>query len=168
MKDIGTQRTLEPAGAPVQSTTSFPPRILVVDDDVEILTLSTATLTRSGYRVNTARDGAAGWKALQTDPYDLLITDHSMPKVTGVELVKKVRFSRLTLPVILASGTIPTEELNRHPWLQLAATLLKPYTCDELMDAVRQALSTGNTIHQQIQILPIWRSQPSSNGSWLI
>lgn len=168
MKDIGTQHTHEPLSAPVQRAASLPPRILVVDDDVVILKISSETLTRSGYQVSIAEDGAAGWKALQEGPYDLLITDHSMPRITGVELIKKLRHARLTLPVIMASGTLPTEELNRHPWLQLAATLLKPYTSDELLETVRNAMRLTPAVDRPMQIQPIWRNEPSASGSWLI
>jgi YesN/AraC family two-component response regulator len=64
--------------------------------------------------VDTAEDGEFGWEALQAKNYDLLITDNNMPKVSGLELVKKLRSARMALPVILASGAMP-EELNRLP-----------------------------------------------------
>ena len=63
-----------------------------------------------------------------------------MPKVSGVELVKKLRCARMTLPVILASGELPTEELDRNPWLQLAATLVKPISSGQLLKTVREVL----------------------------
>jgi len=116
-------------------------RILVVDDDTDLRLLSAEVLSRSGYRVDTAEDGAAGWEALHGNNYDLLITDHNMPKVSGIELVKKVRSARMALPVILASGALPTEELNRHPWLQLAATLVKPFSSGQLLETVKEVLA---------------------------
>ncbi len=116
-------------------------RILVVEDNVEIRQLSTQILMRSGgYQVDAAGDGAAGWEALQASNFDLLITDHNMPKLTGVELVKKVRSARMALPVILATGTLPEEELARHPWLQLAATLFKPFSPHQLLATVQAVL----------------------------
>ena len=116
-------------------------RILVVDDDRELRLLSAAVLVRSGYQVDTAEDGAAGWATLHANSYDLLITDNNMPKLSGVELVKKVRSARIALPVILASGALPTEELNRHPWLQLAATLVKPFYSGQLLETVNEVLA---------------------------
>jgi CheY-like chemotaxis protein len=115
-------------------------RILVVDDDGDIRHLNTEVLVGSGYQVDAAADGDLAWKILQLNSYDLLLTDHDMPKVTGVELLKKLRAARMTLPVILASGTIPMQELSRNPWLQIDATLLKPYTPGELLAAVRKVL----------------------------
>jgi DNA-binding response OmpR family regulator len=120
--------------------TNPPRRILVVDDDIAIRQLSTDLLTRSGFHVDVAEDGAVAWNTLQTNHYDLVVTDHRMPKVSGVQLVKKLRAARMALPVILVSGTLPTEELDRPSCLQLAATLLKPFTADELLLAVTEVL----------------------------
>jgi CheY-like chemotaxis protein len=101
--------------------TNPPRRILVVDDDIAIRQLSTDLLTRSGFHVDVAEDGAVAWNTLQTNHYDLVVTDHRMPKVSGVQLVKKLRAARMALPVILVSGTLPTEELDGPSCLQLAA-----------------------------------------------
>ena len=77
---------------------------------------------------------------LQRANYDLLITDHKMPRMTGVELIQRVRSRQMTLAVILMSGTMPTEELERHPELKLNATLTKPFTLGELLAAVKTVL----------------------------
>ncbi len=82
------ERETETASLPLQSQSESPHRILVVDDEDNTRKLNAAVLTQAGYEVDTARDGAAGWEALQTGSYDLLITDNSMPKVTGVEMLR--------------------------------------------------------------------------------
>jgi len=97
-------------------------------------------LTRFGYETETAEDGAVAWEALLANGYDLLITDNNMPKVSGVELVKKLRSAHMMLPVVLASGTIPTEAMDRDSSLQLAGMLLKPFTLDDLLVTVKKAL----------------------------
>ena len=163
MKDNRHSRVGAPAREQTRCGTNSPHRILVVDDDIAVRQLSTEVLIHSGYDVDAAQDGAVAWDALQLNSYDLLVTDHNMPKVTGVELVKKVRSARMALPVILASGAMPTEELNQHPWLQLAATLLKPFTGDELLDTVQKVLRTTDGAREQIGPLPIWQSQPSAD-----
>jgi DNA-binding response OmpR family regulator len=112
----------------------------VVDDDIIIRRLSAGVLSAFGYQVETAEDGAAAWAALDKSNYDLLITDHAMPGVSGLELVKKLRFARMTLPVVLASGAIPPEVLEGQPSLQIAAMLPKPFTTDELVATVKQVL----------------------------
>lgn len=140
MKDDESWKTGESVGARSQGPTTRTHRILVVEDDNFIRLLNAAALARSGYHVDAAEDGAAGWAALQAQHYDLLITDNAMPKVTGIEMVKMLRGQDATLPVIMASGAIPTEELERHPWLQISAVLLKPYTAHELLGTVNEVL----------------------------
>jgi len=101
---------------PIGDKTNLPPRILLVDDDCYVRELNAGALIRSGYDVDTAGDGADAWKALNDQNYDLMITDNRMPRVTGMELIKKLRSEDMTLPVILASGTVPVEELKQHRW----------------------------------------------------
>ena len=116
-------------------------RILVVEDDQDILQLNTAVLSQAGYLVETAANGAIAWDLLQLETFDLLVTDNEMPGMTGVELLKKLRADRMVLPIIMATGAEPREEFARDPWLRPAATLLKPYTLDELLGVVGVVLS---------------------------
>ena len=130
-------RVLAPAGR----QSRMPQRILVVEDDPSVRQLVSAVLTRSGYRVDTAEDGEAGWEMLlaasqSPDGYVLLITDNTMPKLSGIELIQKLRSARMTLPVILASGAVPPNTET----LQLAAILPKPFTLDNLMKTVNAVL----------------------------
>ena len=76
---------------PVSLRTNPSSRILVVEDDRDVRELNTKVLSRSGYEVDTSEDGAAAWQALNTDSYDLMITDHNMPKLTGVERAKVIK-----------------------------------------------------------------------------
>jgi len=122
-------------------------RILMVGADSRILRLSAQVLVRSGYQMDAAEDGEDGWEGLHTRSYDLLITDNNMPRLTGLELVKKLRFARMTLPVIMASGSLGIEELNRNQWLQFAAVLLKPFTMDRLLAIVEEVLYLSGGVH---------------------
>ena len=120
-----------------------PRRILVVDDEATIREMVTDLLSRSGYQVDTAADGADAWDILQSQRYDLLVTDNNMPRVSGVELIRKVRNASLALPVIMATGTLPLEEFARNPALQPAATLLKPYSIMEMLGKVETVLRSA-------------------------
>ena len=77
------------SGAPLHGETNPRQRILVVEDDAAIRRLNTEILTYSGYHVDAAEDGAVAWDALQQNNYDLMVTDNDMPKVTGVEFIRK-------------------------------------------------------------------------------
>jgi DNA-binding response OmpR family regulator len=140
MKDNEISHAGEPANSPLQSQTSPPDHILVAEDDGFFRRLNTQVLSRSGYKVDAAIDGADAWQALNDDSYDLLITDNSMPRMTGVELLKKLRSARMALPVIMATSVLPQVELARQPWLQPTATLIKPYSGEEMVRAVKKVL----------------------------
>lgn len=120
-----------------------PHRILVVEDDRDLRQINARVLTRSGYAVDVAEDGAAAWEALQANYYDLMITDNKMPKLTGIELLKKLRTAHMELPVIMATGMVPSQELAQNPWLKPVATLAKPYIADQLLDTVKEVLHTA-------------------------
>jgi len=144
----------EPAGAAVPCSTKPPCRILVADDDSDLRRLNARVLKRSGYEVDTVEDGAAAWEALQDKPFNLLITDHHMPGLTGIELVKKLRAANMDLPVIMATGKLPARELAKNPSLQLAALLPKPFSFHELLEAVRNVLHGTGRACEQLELLP--------------
>ena len=130
----------EYANAPFEFRASQPHRILVVEKDPFLLQFNVEVLIRHGYEVKTAEDGATAWKELQAFNYNLLITEYKLPKVTGLALIKKLHAARLALPVVLVAEKAPTRQLAKYPWLQPAATLLKPIAVDVLLDTVKNVL----------------------------
>lgn len=151
---IGRDETKVPTRAEIVSPLlpverNLPRRILVVDDERYSRQITTDALIRAGYEVDPVADGAAGWDALQTKHYDLLITDNSMPKVTGVELLKMLRGQNPTLPVIMATGAIPTEEKERDAGLNIHAVLLKPYSITVLLETVKEVLRATEDAREQ-------------------
>jgi DNA-binding response OmpR family regulator len=185
MKDNQISQAGDSASAPLPREPNPPHHILVVDDDTFIRQFNTEVLIHSGYEVDAAADGTAAWEALGADNYDLLITDHDMPGLSGLDLVKKLHATRMALPIIMATGTLPKDEFTPYPWLQPAATLLKPYTKAELLGTVEEVLratvsasspreillaagSSGSappiSRGEQIAPLPNWQSQPSADG----
>jgi DNA-binding response OmpR family regulator len=120
------------------------PRILLIDDEEAIRQIYAGTLTRCGYQVDTAGDGETGWEMIQaadcnSDHYDLLITDNNMPKLSGFELVKRVRSAHMELPVIMASGSVNVT-LSETESLGLDAILSKPFFPNELIKTVKSVL----------------------------
>jgi CheY-like chemotaxis protein len=164
MNDDEIRPTEEPAGAPLQGQKRPCHRILLVDDESSIRYLMTTVLVHSGYHVDAVEDGLVAWKALQAKPYDLLITDHNMPNITGVELVRSLRSARMALPVVMVTGTVPAHELAQNPSLQLAAVLKKPIAIDQLLDTVENVLRAADSPSEQTNPPPNWRSQSSVGG----
>ena len=143
---------VEPVGGPPQNPASPPQRILVADDEPTVRRLITEALVRSGYHVDAAEDGAVAWEAIQARHYDLLITDNAMPKVTGLELVRNMRSARIEVPVVMVSGSISTDELERRPWLEISAVLSKPFALDALLATVKSALCVAASIVFMLQL----------------
>ncbi len=116
-------------------------RILIVDDDGGIRFAVERGLREAGYRTDCAEDGEAGWDALRTDTFDALITDHEMPRLTGLGLIRRVRAEPLRLPVILMSGRMPSDEAVLFRLLPPGAALKKPFTLSELLAKLRAVLT---------------------------
>jgi len=163
MNDNSIPQAQDPAVAPLRGPAKPAHRILVVEDEPFIRQLNTDALLKSGYHADAVEDGAVAWEALQLKSYHLIITDNDMPKVTGVDLLKKLHAAHMALPVIMATGTVPTEEFTRNPWLQPAATLIKPYTIDELLGTVQQVLRVTEAGPEELRS-PASQNQPSTDG----
>ncbi len=99
-------------------------------------------LAGAGYDVEGVKDGAAGWDAVQTCDYDLIVTDNKMPRMTGVEMIGKLRSANMAVPVIMATRYLPTHEFARRPWLRPDAALERPFSNDELLETVNKVLGT--------------------------
>ena len=143
---------------PHQSRPNSHQRILVVEDEQDLRQLTAEVLIDAGYQVDVAEDGAAAWSALQLSKYDLLITDQFLPKVSGVELLKKIHAAHMTLPVIMATGFLPTWGFALHTWLQPVKMLLKPYSFQKLLATVKTVLD-ANEITGDGPALPILSPQ---------
>ena len=154
MEDTSTLPVRQPAAVLVPAQSNPLRRILVVEEDDHIRSQNTEVLIRHGYHVDAAEDGAIAWKALKTGSYDLLITEHNVAKITGIELLKALRAARITLPIIMATGNLPKWEFTLNPRLEPAATLLKPYTTAELLGTVQAILRAHASPADQI-VLPL-------------
>lgn len=158
MNDYRTSVVEEPASRQTRCGTNPPRRILVVDDDTCTRQSSVQVLLLSGYQVDATDDDATRWEALNANSYDLLITGNNLPKVSAVELLKKLHAARITVPVIMVSETLPLEELTSHPWLRFAAILPKPCTGEELVGKVKKVLRATGSTREQIKPRSMWRS----------
>jgi CheY-like chemotaxis protein len=115
--------------------------ILVADRDAGVRDLLANLLRRAGYRVTCASNGEAAWVTLCADKSDVLITDHTMPCLTGLELIRRVRSGPLcALPCILMAGKMPWRENDLLELLRPGMALAKPFSFIELLTCVRSLL----------------------------
>jgi len=163
MKDDNAPLGGEPANELRQPATGFPQRILVVEEERDLRQLNAEVLVDAGYAIDVAEDGEAAWTALQLRRYGLLITGQFLPKVSGVELLKKIHTARMTLPVIMATNILPTWEFALHPFLHAVTMLRKPYTIDKLMGAVKSVLPEAAGVCPEIGPRPNWQHQHSTD-----
>jgi two-component system phosphate regulon response regulator PhoB len=117
-------------------------RVLVVDDEPDLLELVRVNLAGSGYAVETALSGSDALAALRRAPPDVMILDLMLPDISGTELCARVRADqRLTgLPIIML--TAKSEEIDRVVGLELGADdyVTKPFSPRELALRVRAVL----------------------------
>ncbi len=114
-----------------------PRTILFVEDEILIAMVMGAMISDLGYRVLEAESGSQALKILESDAVvDLLITDYSMPRMTGAELVTAARGLRPGLPVLIATGYLELPEGVDAS----APRLGKPYQQDQLRTEIEKLL----------------------------
>lgn len=117
-------------------------RILVVDDEQVMVSLLQDLLIDAGYDVATAENGGTALAQVASFQPHLVITDIIMPDVEGIELISLLRKSNKGIPIIAVSGnTVGMNFLKATKVLGAVATLLKPFSSQELLDAVERSLS---------------------------
>lgn len=117
-------------------------RVLLVDDDHEIVESVRFALEASGYEVLVARDGNQGLAMAEREDPDLVILDMMMPKRSGFLVLEKLRRTR---PVPLRVIMITANEGSRHKayaeMLGVDDYIRKPFAMDRLMDSVKRLLA---------------------------
>jgi two-component system KDP operon response regulator KdpE len=135
-------------------------RILVVDDETQITRVLKTTLQSQGYEVKTAADGESALDlALDWIP-DLIVTDLSMPRMTGIELCRTVR-ERSQVPIIVLS--VREEEKSKIEALDAGADdyVTKPFSVNELLARVRANLRRVAATKEE-------SAEPLENGDFYI
>jgi CheY-like chemotaxis protein len=120
-------------------------RILIIDDDSQILDMLRQTLERDGHEVVDASDGKEGLILYRKNPTDLIITDLIMPEKEGIETIMELRQDFPDVKIIAISGggrLEPGQYLSMAKSFGVQYTFAKPVEREDLLEAVRE-LSTG-------------------------
>jgi len=139
---------LEPLGDEVLSKTidGAGRRVLCIDDEASIVDVTERLLERLGFVVTGVTDpemGAAIFEKAPSD-FDVVMVDYFMPKLTGLELIRKIRAIRKDLPIILSSGNIDENIRKAADSDGVQAFLDKPYSYEALSLVMQQVLGNGN------------------------
>ncbi len=118
-------------------------RVLCADDEASITTLLQRFLMLKGYEVDVASDGQAALTALQTHPegFDVVISDHNMPGLTGLELVQRARTAGNGVPFIIVSGAMRAELVECYADLGVTRHISKPVSLSILLCSVELLLN---------------------------
>jgi DNA-binding response OmpR family regulator len=139
----------------VLAAPSGPVRLLLVDDDPQVRSMTSEMLEAGGYVVRQAADGQAAIEAARLECPDLVITDIVMPGSEGLETIQQLRRIRSDLPIVAVSGAMSGAYLKAARKLGADAVILKPFDAETLLGEVRRltrgegaAASEGGRLEQ--------------------
>jgi len=112
-------------------------RILLVEDEEYMAQAVARILEKNNYTVDLAHDGMYGLDCILSGIYDLIILDIMLPKMNGLEILKKIREGKITVPVLLLTAKGETEDKVKGLDLGADDYLAKPYKTDELLARLR-------------------------------
>jgi EAL domain-containing protein (putative c-di-GMP-specific phosphodiesterase class I) len=131
-------------------------RVLLVDDDEALRRAYGAVLERHGVKVETASNGRAGADRVKLEKFDVILSDISMPEMTGIEFLKAVRAHDVEVPVILMTGEPGVASAMRAVEYGAFRYLAKPVAAKELWETVLHAarLHQMATLKREAHELP--------------
>src|SRR5437868_11429557 len=114
-------------------------RILTVEDEAAVTQILALRLSGPGAKITNACDG---WMALMkigaaAEPFDVIITDHRMPRVNGLELVRRLRVRKFAGKIIVLSAHLTKENIQAYEELQVDMMFAKPFDVGELQLAMK-------------------------------
>lgn len=114
-------------------------KVLIVEDDISVNEMMKEYLEKEGYKVTSTFEGQEGLHSFQKHPFDLAILDIMMPKLDGIEVLKKIRFGH-TIPVLIVSAK--DTDVEKVLGLELGADdyITKPFSMIELSARVKAAI----------------------------
>ena len=138
--DNATQQAAEPVKAAPKRGRGE--RILYLDDEESLVMLAKRMLGRMGYEVTGFNDSAQALAAFETAPenFDLVLTDLSMPGMSGMEVSRRMLQIRPDIPVLLATGYVRAEDVEQARSIGIREVIWKPQTIGEMGDLLAQQL----------------------------
>ena len=121
-------------------------RILFVDDEEMLVEMARGMLQSLGYQVTVAQHGSEAWNLFLADPwgFDLVITDQTMPDVTGVTLAQKMLRVRKDTPIVLCTGYSEMVSAEKAKDVGICEFVMKPMVKKELAETIRRVLDRSH------------------------
>ena len=126
------------------TTASGKERILVVDDEAILVELNTQRLSRLGYEVSTRTSSVDALEFFRKEPdrFDLVVTDYTMPNMTGMDLARELMKIRSDIPIILCTGHSESISPETAKQAGIKEFLMKPMAKHVLARTVRRVLDS--------------------------
>ena len=123
-------------------------RILLIEDDADLLDLFTDALTRSGYYVDKFTNPLEALSVFEHSPnnYDLILSDVRMPEINGIDLIKKMKNINDNVNFVLMSAFDIGNYLEEMEELELKSFMRKPMHIEQLIKAVNECIKHSNKI----------------------
>lgn len=118
-------------------------RILVVEDEAKVASFIRKALEEESYAVDVCSDGATGLDLGQSGAYDLIVLDIMLPGLTGLEVLKELRKTRIKAPILLLTALSKVDQKVKGLDAGADDYLTKPFAIDELLARVRALLRRG-------------------------
>jgi DNA-binding response OmpR family regulator len=120
-----------------------PVRLLLVEDEKKVSDLVARALRAESFAVDVADDGAHGWELAQSYEYDLIILDLMLPRLSGEELLRRIRRSNQQVPILVLTARATTEDKVHNFEAGTDDYLTKPFAVAELIMRVKALLRRG-------------------------
>jgi len=124
--------------------------ILIAEDEASVAEVMRLALSRQGWKVNIARNGLEAVERALAEEYDLILMDHRMPKISGPEAVRRILAAKPDQRIVMVTGTPTDEEFRQIVEEKGLDWLRKPFTPQELVDAVQRWLGTRSQLPSRI------------------
>ena len=128
-------------------------KILIAEDDGELRQLFSHVLTKNGYTVRGVSDGQEALDAMQSDYFDLIISDIMMPRVDGYELVSRLRSAGNQTPVLMITAKDAFDDMQRGFLSGTDDYMVKPVNVNEMVLRVSALLRRARMINERRQVL---------------
>jgi two-component system, OmpR family, phosphate regulon response regulator PhoB len=132
-------------------------KILIVEDETDVVDLLALNLRKAGFKISSAADGASGLEKTRVDKPDFVILDLMLPKMPGLEVCKILKSDPITRAIPILMLTAKAEEIDRIVGLEFGADdyVVKPFSPREVVLRIQAILRRGEAVDESFKAGPI-------------
>lgn len=121
-------------------------KILIIDDEKDMIEVLSFRLQSCGYQVISATDGESGLKKVKSEQPNLIILDLMMPNMDGYEVARRLKADALSssIPVIVLTAAVTPDLNSQVSKIQVAACIIKPFEPEALLETIKKLIPPGD------------------------